>query len=152
MSKLTKKEMIMGIGSLLAIISAFLPWYSVSVYGMRTSVNGLTGWWTLSFIAALVLLASVVPQVKQAVPQIEKNRKIIQIVLAAIVALIPFMAIFSTPAEMMGMGSLGIGLFGALAGGIVALVGSITQKKELATETSQQPEQPQEPQQPVNPE
>ncbi len=144
MPKLTKEEMLMGIGAVIAVISAFLPWYSVSFMGHRASANGLTSWWSLSFIAALLLIASIVPQVKSAIPQMEEKGKVIQIVLAAIVTLIPVLAILSSPPGMNMVGaSISVGVWGAIIGGAVALFGGVTQKKEavqpMAQETTEIP-------------
>ncbi len=130
MTNFTKQEILIGGGSILAAISSFLPWYTISFWGVKQSISGFTGWWTLSFLAALALIASLFPQAKKAVPQIEENIKVIHMALAAVITLVPLIALISQPSEMLGMGNVNIGLFTALAGGIAALAGGIIQNRQ----------------------
>ncbi len=122
----TKKQKFIGGGSIIAIISAFLNWfiYDMGVMG-SASINGLTSWYTLSFVAALLLLGSLTPQAKDIVAQLKDNERVIQLSLAAVIAGIPVLALISGPTGT-GIGvspSPSIGLFGAIAGGAIALFG-----------------------------
>jgi hypothetical protein len=59
LNRLTTVDKVVAGGSLIALISIWLPWYSLSYLGATLSVNGTTGhgWLWLEFIVALVLIA-----------------------------------------------------------------------------------------------
>ncbi|HVZ97262.1 MAG TPA: SHOCT domain-containing protein [Chitinophagaceae bacterium] len=53
---LNKQRKFILIASVLGIISVFLPWVSISVFGMSQSVNGFQGWGVVVFILFIVSL------------------------------------------------------------------------------------------------
>lgn len=55
-SRLTSADRIVGIGSLLLLISLFLPWYGVSVFGFSAQADGLTGHGYL-YVVLIICLA-----------------------------------------------------------------------------------------------
>jgi hypothetical protein len=61
-NRLTTVDKVVGIGSLIALISIWLPWYSFSYLGATDTISGTTGhgWLWLEFIVALVLIAYLV--------------------------------------------------------------------------------------------
>ncbi len=58
-NRLTTVDKVVAGGSLIALISIFLPWYSFSYLGYTTTISGTTGhgWLWLEFLVALVLIA-----------------------------------------------------------------------------------------------
>jgi hypothetical protein len=59
LNRLTTVDKVVAGGSLIALISIWLPWYSLSYLGATASISGTTGhgWLWLEFIVALVLIA-----------------------------------------------------------------------------------------------
>jgi len=139
LNKLSNSDKIIGVGAIVGIVSAFLPWYSwsVSVFGVSSggSINGLNSWWMLSFIAAAISLVIVVlPLFGTDLPKLGIEYNVIQMILGAVVGGIPVLALLSGASQggtVAGVGSTGasFGLFGAIAGGVIILAGAFTAKK-----------------------
>lgn len=147
-SKLSKSDKIIGVGAIVGIVSAFLPWYSwsVSVFGVSSggSINGLNSWWMLSFIAAILsLLMIALPLFGVALPKLGIQENVLQMILGAVVGGIPVLALLSGASQgaaITGLGSAGasFGLFGAIAGGVIILLGAFMAKggvKPTGTQT-----------------
>ncbi len=62
LKRLTQVDQIVGVATLITMISIWLPWYSVSGYGTTASFSGTWGhgWLWLEFVVALVLLGYLV--------------------------------------------------------------------------------------------
>ena len=159
LSKLSNSDKIVGVGAIVGIVAAFLPWYSwsVSVFGVSSGggVNGLNSWWMLSFVAAvLALLMVALPLFGVALPKLGVENNVIEMILGAVVGGIPVLALLSGASQggsVAGFGSAGagIGLWGAIGGGVIVLAGAFMAKKGGARPSAPQtPPQtpPQEPQ------
>jgi hypothetical protein len=138
-SKLKKMEQIVGIGAVLAVVSAFLPWYSwkvtAGIYGSYGgSVNGLNGYGWLSFMAALVAVAMIVlPLLKVELPKLGVEDKVVFGVLGGVTAGVPVLAMLNTSSfGVLGSGGPSFGLFGAIAGGAIMLFGAFMDGKKTA--------------------
>lgn len=139
-SKLKNSEKIVGVGAVVAIVSAFLPWYSwsFSMFGVSSgaSVTGLTSWWMLSFIAAVVaLLIVALPLFGVALPKLGVEYNVVQMIAGAVAGGIPVLAFLqgsSSGLSYGGTGGASFGLFGAIAGGAIILFGAFTDKKGAA--------------------
>lgn len=148
LSKLKNSEKIMALGGIVGVISAFLPWYSwnVSVFGVSSggSVNGLNGWWMLSFIAAAVSLAAVLlPMFGVSLPKLGMEYNMIHMILGGVTGGVPVLAFLqgaNTGLTGFGSGGVSFGLFGAIAGGALILVGAFMDKKGGTPVTPQQPQ------------
>ncbi|NTU69953.1 hypothetical protein HGB13_04005 [bacterium] len=95
-SKLSKTEQFVGIGALVGVISAFLPWYSASAFGFSYSVNGMTSWLIFSLLASvLALLLVALPMLGVQLPKLGVENKVLYIVFGAVVAGVPVLALVS---------------------------------------------------------
>lgn len=150
LNKLTNSDKIIGVGAVVGIVSAFLPWYSwkVSVLGISSGggVNGLTSWWMLSFIAAIVsLLVVALPLFGVALPKLGIEYNLLQMILGAVVGGIPVLAFLSGASQSGSLGGVAsggasFGLFGAIAGGVIILAGAFMAKKGQPTAGPTQPQ------------
>lgn len=156
LSKLSNSDKIVGVGAIVGIVAAFLPWYSwsVSVFGVSSGggVNGLNSWWMLSFIAAILALLMVsLPLFGVAIPKLGVENNVIEMILGAVVGGIPVLALLSGASQgggLSGFGSAGpgIGLWGAIGGGVVILAGAFMAKGGVKPATPTQTPPPSEPQ------
>ncbi|HZU76067.1 MAG TPA: hypothetical protein VFA70_04835 [Dehalococcoidia bacterium] len=136
-------DLAVGIGLIIGIISAFLPWYSVSVSGpggLSVSDGAFVYWagW-LFFIAALVglifwIMRSFVAQVSM--PQLPATDAVLYLVvgiLMIVLALIWWLAAGGTSTSINGAGvSAGVswGLWLGLIAGIVTAVGGFLKRQD----------------------
>jgi len=136
-SKLSKTQQLVGIGALVGVISAFLPWYSwnFSAFGVSSggSINGMTSWWMLSFVAAVLALAMVaLPMFGVKLPKLGVEDKVVYMILGAVTGGIPVLALVSGASNGMsgygGSTGAGLGIWGAIAGGAIMLFGAFMDK------------------------
>ncbi|HVZ96924.1 MAG TPA: hypothetical protein VG847_08625 [Chitinophagaceae bacterium] len=118
-STMNKQRKFVLIASVVGIISMFLPWFSISVFGYTQSVNGMHGWGTLAFICFLVTggIAFLGDQTKN----IEKNMWLIVLVAGLVALIIAITRYFDVSDSIMGSSLVGFGLY--IAG--IAAIGVI---------------------------
>lgn len=161
LSKLKNSDKIIALGGIIGVVAAFLPWWSwqvnYSLFGASSgtsgSINGLNGWWMISFIAAIIsFLLILLPLLGVSLPNIGIKESVLQMILGLVVGGIPVLALLSgssSGAVVSEVGSAGpsFGLFGAIAAGVIILFGGFTaQKGESTPQAPQAPQTPQSPQ------
>jgi len=143
-SKMKMSDKIIGLGGLIGIVAALLPWYSwtvnASLFGVPagggTSVNGLNGWWVLSFVAAVIaFLMVLLPMLGVKIPKLGIEESLQYMILGAVAGGIPVLVLLtgaSNSSLTFGLGSAGpsIGLFLAMAGGTLILYGGWSLQKD----------------------
>jgi len=134
LSKLSNSDKLIGLGAVVGVVAAFLPWYSVSAGILGSfSVNGFSSWLILSFIAAVLsLLMVALPLFGVALPKFGIENTVIQMILGAVVGGVPVLGLLTGMSSGGGVSGMGagpsIGLFGAIAGGAIMLFGAFTAK------------------------
>lgn len=138
-SKMKKSEKLIGLGAAVGVIAAFLPWYSWSYSFLGASsgasINGFTSWWTFSFIAALAaLLMIALPMFGTKLPKFGIDNNSLYKIFGAITGGVPILALLSGASRgLSGFGGSigpGFGLWIAIIGGALILVGAFMEKKD----------------------
>ncbi|HEV7679000.1 MAG TPA: hypothetical protein VGQ42_10575 [Candidatus Dormibacteraeota bacterium] len=127
-------------GSLLVLIGMFLPWYGIDFLGVSESVSGFHSWGLLTFLALLAVVAfwvirgPLADQVKLPdMPVTDAQVYMIGGAIEVLGALIFWLAYKADNASLPGF-SAGVkfGVFVALVGGIVTIVGGYLKQSEPA--------------------
>lgn len=123
---MSQKEKIIAIGSLIAIISTFLPWWRWEGYlEMGQSVK--ESWWFLSFIAALLsFLLVFLPTVNVRIPKFGISEVIIQKILGFIVLVIPLLSLIKGSSAKVSVNGLvsvspSVGIYTGIIGGLLII-------------------------------
>ena len=118
--KLSTAEMVLGVGAVIALVAAFLPWFGSSF----ASQNGFTGWGLLAFLALIVIVAMAAMRMfaHEAMPALPLEDWLIYLILAIVglvAVLLDFIGTPQTSANVLGV-TYG---WGVQAGWFIALVG-----------------------------
>jgi hypothetical protein len=120
---LTGADRIVGVSSLVLLISLFLPWYGVSVLGFSAQADGLTGhgYLYLVLILCLVIAGYLVAYAglpELAVPLTHRQRLLAVTVLNGVIVLLAFLV-------KPGAAGWRFGAFLGLLAAIAAVVGAV---------------------------
>ena len=126
----TVKDLGVSVGYLLSLISIFLPWYSVSIYGKTTTYSGTSlasqfaNFWILYLIPLVSGMALAGAIMYGANKKITSHPKVISLIFSIIVLAISFATFFITPSMLHTplVDSMGIGGYTAITGGLTALI------------------------------
>jgi len=114
---LNKQRKFILIACVLGIISVFLPWVSISMFGMSESINGFRGWGIVVFFAFIV--AGAVSLIGNQSQTLEKNSWLASLACGAAALLSMVIALFSSSGMGPGMGivdaGIGFGVWIAIA-------------------------------------
>ena len=96
------------IAAAIGIISVFLPWVTLSVFGMSKSINGFHGWGILVFLAFVA--AVVIPLIGNQTLALDKSFWFMALACGAIALLSVIIAIASTASPDGGLGFVETGI------------------------------------------
>jgi hypothetical protein len=97
---MNRQRKFMLIAAAMGIISVFLPWVTISVFGISKSINGFHGWGILVFLAFAV--ASVITLIGNQTLALEKSFWFMAMACGAIALLSVIIAIASSTASLDG--------------------------------------------------
>jgi len=117
---LNKQRKFILIAAAAGIIAVFLPWVTVSAFGMSESMNGFHGWGVFVFL--LFIVTGIVSIMGDQLKPLEKNMWFLVLGCGAVIVLSILIALTSSGGTGMGMSILdagvGIGLWIDAAAGI----------------------------------
>ena len=134
---LTLKKLLTAIAGGLGIITLFLPWYKVSIFGTSASTNafGYNAWIAviILIVAILLVLMALLPEktLKSMNKVFVEKGQMIAIVLSGLIAAFGFLAMILYTSQSYGMGSMGFGLWIIMIAGVGGVVVNALKNKEL---------------------
>lgn len=114
---LNKQRKFILIACVLGIISVFLPWVSISMFGLSESINGFRGWGIVVFFAFII--AAAISLLGNQTQTLEKNYWLASLACGAAALLSIVIALFSSSGMGPGIGiidaGIGFGIWIAIA-------------------------------------
>ena len=134
---LTLKKLLTAIAGGLGIITLFLPWYKVAIFGTSASTNafGYNAWIAVIILIAaiLLLLMALLPEktLKSINKVIVAKEMMINVILSGVMAAFGFLAMILYTSQSYGMGSMGFGFWFMMIAGVGGIVVNVLKNKEL---------------------
>lgn len=134
---LTLKKLLTAIAGGLGIITLFLPWYSVSIFGTSASTNAFGDYAWIAIInllaAAVLLLLVFLPEksLKNINKTIVEKERLITLILGGVMTAFSFLAMILYTSQSYGMGSMSFGFWIMIIAGVGTIVVNTLKNKEL---------------------
>ncbi|MBQ9016671.1 hypothetical protein IJ103_00285 [Candidatus Saccharibacteria bacterium] len=135
---LTLKKLLSAIAGGVGIITLFLPWFKVSIFGTSASANAFGGDYTWAavinlIVAILLLVISLLPEktLSSVNKTAAKKSNLITIILAGVMTALSFLVMIIYTSSSYGMGSMGLGFWIMIIVGVGAIVVNVLKNKEL---------------------